>query len=68
MPFTVTFAESSGTIPGGLKYAYLYHTAAGTVTSFNSAGLANTVTTLSTGVWQVRLPGPGPSTPSVAYR
>lgn len=64
VPFTVTFAASSGTLPGGLEYAYLYHTPAGTVTSFNSAGLANTVTTVSTGVWQVRLPGPGPSTPS----
>ena len=64
VPFTVTFAESSGTLPGGLKHAYLYHAPAGTVTSFNSAGLPNTVTTLSTGVWQVRLHGPGPSTPS----
>jgi hypothetical protein len=64
VPFTVTFAESSGTLPGGLQYAYLYHTTGGTVTSFNSAGLANTVTAVSTGVWQVRLHGPGPSTPS----
>jgi hypothetical protein len=60
----LTFAESSGTLPGGLQYAYLYHTTGGTVTSFNSAGLANTVTAVSTGVWQVRLHGPGPSTPS----
>jgi hypothetical protein len=64
VPFTVTFAESSGTLPGGLKYAYLYHTPAGIVTSFNSRGLANTVTTVGTGVWRVRLPGAGPSTPS----
>ena len=64
VPFTVTFGESSGTLPGGLKYAYLYHTPTGTVTSFNSAGLANAVTTTGTGVWQVRLHGLGPATPS----
>jgi hypothetical protein len=64
VPFTVTFTASSGTLPGGLAYAYLYDTGAGVAASFNSKGLANTVTPLSPGVWRVRLPGPGPVTAS----
>ncbi len=64
VPFTVTFSESSGTLPGGLQYAYVYHTTAGTVTSFNSTGLSNTVTTVGTGIWRVVLDGTGPATAS----
>jgi hypothetical protein len=62
--FAVSFAASSGTLRGGLQYAYLYHAPSGTITSFNSAGLTNTVTPAGTGAWQVRLHGPGPATPS----
>jgi hypothetical protein len=64
VPFTVTFTASSGTLPGGLAYAYVYDTGAGVAASFNSKGLPNTVTALSFGVWRVRLPGPGPATAS----
>jgi hypothetical protein len=64
VPFTVSFAESSGTLPGGLAYAYLYDTGAGVATSFNSKGLPNTVTPMGPGVWRARLPGPGPATAS----
>jgi hypothetical protein len=68
VPFTVTFAESSGMLAGGLKYAYLYRGAVSTLASFNSKGLGNTVTPVGTGVWQARLPGPGPATPSGAIQ
>jgi hypothetical protein len=64
VPFTVTFTASSGTLPGGLAYAYVYDTGAGVASSFNSKGLPNKVTALGTGVWRVRLPGPGPATAS----
>lgn len=64
VPFTVTFTASSGTLPGGLAYAYVYDTGAGVASSFNSKGLPNTVTALIPGVWRVRLPGPGPATAS----
>lgn len=64
VPFTVTFTASSGTLPGGLAYAYVYDTGAGVASSFNSTGLPNTVTALSPGVWRARLSGPGPATAS----
>jgi hypothetical protein len=64
VPFTVTFTASSGTLPGGLAYAYLYDTGKNIVSSFNSTGLPNTVTALGSGVWRARLPGPGPATAS----
>lgn len=63
VPFTVMFSESSGTIAGGLSYAYV-HYSSGVVSSFNSKGLANTVSPVSTGIWLVRLHGPGPAGPS----
>jgi hypothetical protein len=62
VPFTVTFSASSGPIPGaGLLYAYVHDTNASVAASYNSAGGANTVTSLGTGQWLVRLPGPGPA-------
>jgi hypothetical protein len=64
VPFTVMVSSSTGTLPGGLAYAYVHDATSGIVSSYNSTGAANTVTTLGTGVWQVRLPGPGPSTQS----
>jgi hypothetical protein len=64
VPFTVAFTTSSGKMPGGLAYASVHEGTAGVVSSFNSAGLANTVTTLGTGVWRVLLHGPGPASPS----
>jgi hypothetical protein len=60
VPFTVTFSQSSGTLPGGLSYAYL-HYSAGIVSAYNSKGLANAVTPAGTGSWLVRLHGPGPA-------
>jgi hypothetical protein len=63
VPFTVTYAQSSGSPPGGLSYAYVSHgTASGS--SYNSTGPANTVTTLGVGRWRVRLLGAGPTTQS----
>lgn len=64
VPFTVMFSESSGKLPGGLSYAYLHGPGTAAPTSFNSTGHANHVTTLGTGRWLVRLPGPGPATPA----
>jgi hypothetical protein len=67
VPFTVMFTQSTGTLPGGLRYAYVLHTAGGTTTSFNStspAPGANTVTPGATGVWLVRMHGAGPAAPS----
>jgi hypothetical protein len=63
VPFTVMVSESSGTLPGGLAYAYVYYKA-NVQSSFNSKGQQNVVSPVSTGVWLVRLPGPGPATPS----
>jgi hypothetical protein len=62
VPFTVLFTTSSGKLPGGLKYAYVHDSGTSVVSSYNSTGSANTVTTLSTGVWRVKLPGSGPAT------
>jgi hypothetical protein len=64
VPFTVMFSTSSGKMPGGLAYAYVHDSTAGVVSSYNSTGLANTVTTLGPGVWRVLLHGPGPATAS----
>jgi hypothetical protein len=64
VPFTVTFTASSGTLPGGLAYAYVYDTGTAVASSFNSTGLPDTVTALPPGVWRVRLPGAGPATAS----
>jgi hypothetical protein len=60
-PFVVTFAHSSvTTLAPPRAYGYLhFEPGSGIVTSFNSAGAANTVTPGPTGVWTVRLPGLG---------
>ncbi len=62
MPFTVLFTTSSGKLPGGLQYAYVHDSGTAIVSSYNSTGLSDTVTNVSTGVWRVRLPGPSPTT------
>jgi hypothetical protein len=62
VPFTVLFTTSSGKLPGGLRYAYVHDSGSSVVSSYNSTGLTNTVATLSTGVWRVRLHGPSPAT------
>jgi hypothetical protein len=62
VPFTVTFAASSGAVPGaGLGYAYVHDTNASIAASYNMAGGPNAVSSLGTGQWLVRLPGPGPA-------
>jgi hypothetical protein len=63
-PFVVTFSQSSGTLPPPQAYGYVHFEpgGGGIVTSFNSAGAANTVAPGPTGVWTVRLPGLGPAT------
>ena len=63
VPFTVSFSQSSGKLPGGLSYAYVHYSTA-IVSSFNSKGLANTVTPAGPGSWLVRLHGPGPASPA----
>lgn len=64
MPFTVLFTTSSGKLSGGLKYAYIHDSGSSVVSSYNSTGSANTVTTLGTGVWRVKLHGASPATHS----
>jgi hypothetical protein len=64
VPFSVVFTSSAGTLPGGLQYAYVHDAPTGVVATYNSTGLPDTVTVLSTGVWQVTLQGPGPATQS----
>jgi hypothetical protein len=61
VPFTVTFAASSGTLPGGLAYAYVHDTGTAVASAFNSAGGPDTVTAAGPGNWVVRLHGPGPA-------
>jgi len=66
-PFVVTFSQSSAkklTPPQAYGYVHFEPGAGGIVTSFNSAGAANTVTPGPTGVWTVRLPGLGPAKPA----
>jgi hypothetical protein len=64
VPFTVLFTTSSGKLPGGLQYAYVHDNGTSVISAYNSTGLPDTVTTLGTGVWRVRLHGLGPSTHS----
>jgi hypothetical protein len=64
VPFTVLFTTSSGKVGGGLQYAYVHDSGTAVVSAYNSTGLADTVTVLGTGVWRVRLHGPGPATHS----
>jgi hypothetical protein len=63
-PFVVTFSQSSAsTLAPPLAYGYVhFEPGSGIVTSFNSAGAANTVTPGGTGVWTVTLPGLGSAT------
>jgi hypothetical protein len=63
VPFSITFTTSSkGPIPPGRAYGYVhFEPSPGIVTSFNSAGGANQVTPVATGVWNVVLPGLGSS-------
>jgi hypothetical protein len=63
VPFTVMFSASSGVIAGPLRYAYVHDNSAAVVTSFNSTGMANSVTNLGPGKWLVKLRGPGPASP-----
>ena len=63
-PFVVSFSQSSATIlPAPQAYGYVrFRPGSGIVTSFNSAGAANTVTPGGTGIWKVRMPGVGAAT------
>jgi hypothetical protein len=60
-PFVVLFTQSSkGPFPAGRAYGYVhFQPGSGNVASFNSAGGANVVTHLATGVWRVTLNGLG---------
>lgn len=64
VPFTVMFTSSAGTLPGGLRYAYVHDNGTGVVAAYNSTGLPDVVTPLATGVWRVSLHGAGPATHS----
>ncbi len=64
VPFTVMFTSSSGTLPGGLQYAYVHDAPTGVVATYNSTGLSDTVSVLGTGLWRVTLHRPGPATQS----
>ncbi len=64
VPFTVMFTSSSGTLPGGLKYAYVHDAPTGVVATYNSRGMADNVSVLGVGVWRVTLHGAGPATHS----
>lgn len=55
--FTVTYTRSSGA-PASGAHAYVYADPAGVaLASYNSAGLANTITHLGVGRWEVKLTG-----------
>jgi hypothetical protein len=64
--FTVLFTVSSkGKFPAGRAYGYVhFEPGPGIVTSFNSAGSANTVAPGPTGVWTVKMPGLGSAAPA----
>ncbi len=64
VPFTIMFAARSGTLPGGLQYAYVVRSPLGAISSYNSKAMADTVITTGTGAWEVTLHGPGPATAS----
>jgi hypothetical protein len=66
VPFVVMFTQSTkGPFPAGRAYGYVQAgPGPGITTSFNSAGGANAVAHLGTGIWRVTLPGlgsPGPA-------
>ncbi|HYK30808.1 MAG TPA: hypothetical protein VEV63_02565 [Streptosporangiaceae bacterium] len=65
-PFTVLYTTSTkGPFPAGRAYGYVhFEPAGGIVASFNSVGAVNTVTPSGVGVWVVRMPGLGSSTPA----
>jgi hypothetical protein len=60
-PFVVLYTKSSsGAFPPGRAYGYVhFKPATGIVARFNSAGKANTVSHVATGVWVVKMPGLG---------
>jgi hypothetical protein len=62
-PFVVTFGQSSATkLAPSQAFGYLhFEPGSGVVTSFNSAGAANTVAPGPPGVWTVTLHGLGPA-------
>jgi hypothetical protein len=66
VPFVVLFTQSSkALVPAGRAYGYLrYQPGPGVLTSFSSAGGANAVAQLGTGVWQVTLLGLGSAGPA----
>jgi hypothetical protein len=66
VPFVVMFTQSSkAPFPAGRAYGYLrYQPGSGVIARFNSAGGANTVAQLGTGVWQVTLHGLGSAGPA----
>ena len=39
VPFTVMFTSSTGTLPGGLRYAYVHDAPTGVVATYNSTGM-----------------------------
>lgn len=58
--FTVVYSTSSGAPITAGSYAYVYaHILGGTINSFNSTGLANSVVHLGVGQYRVTLPGVG---------
>lgn len=61
VPFVVMFTQSSkGPFPAGRAYGYVHEQpGAGIVATFNSAGGANAVAHLGTGMWRVSMPGLG---------
>jgi hypothetical protein len=60
VPFTATFAGSSGPPSSAGRYAYVESDASGAiVTEYNSSGAPNSVTTTGGGLYNVTLPGLG---------
>lgn len=60
-PFTILFTTSSpGAFPPGRAYGYArFEPGHGLIARFNSAGAANAVAQLGTGVWRLVMPGVG---------
>ncbi|GAA3006778.1 hypothetical protein [Streptosporangium longisporum] len=58
-PYSIVFAQSSGTLPAPQAFGYVHHTGSFVANQFNSAGGTNVVSGGGVGVWTVRLPGLG---------
>ncbi|WP_283137560.1 hypothetical protein [Rhizohabitans arisaemae] len=58
-PFTVVFQESSGPLPAPKAFGYVHWGGLAVATQYNSALAVNTVTPVTTGRWDVALPGLG---------